>query len=77
MFHRYEIDNILIDGYSKVYCPLRSYLVAPILLFPIIFIKKSTCKHYRSRIKPHGAAWSRLEPHGAAWSRMEPHGATV
>ena len=31
MFHSYEIDNVLIDCYSKVYCPLRSYSVAPIL----------------------------------------------
>ena len=40
MFHSYEIDDILIDCYGKVYCPQRSYSVAPILLFPIILIEK-------------------------------------
>ena len=28
--------------------------------------KHGTCKYYRSRMEPHGAAWSCMEPHGAA-----------
>ena len=44
--------------------------------FHIIFssLNTGTFKYYRSRMEPHGAAWSRMEPPYKLQILQEPHG---